>query len=269
MREHLTAILENGGTDGYRHIVSLSGGKDSAALALFIAQEFPEIPTEYVFCDTQCELPETYAYLDMLQDVLGKEIHRISAFEILKVRDRHTRNPFEMFLNEIYGGFLPSPSTRWCTRLLKIQVFEAYIGESHAYNYIGIRADENREGFRPKKPPVISQAPNIIPVYPFLDYGKTYTDIMDILEKSGVGAPSYYEWRTRSGCFFCFYQQIGEWQNLKEQHPELFELAKSYEDPSKGFTWVDGRSLDEIVAMPKKGLVHPNDSGGGCAICHL
>ncbi len=213
MKEDIRRIAAGGGLEGYRHIVSLSGGKDSAALAIFIAEKFPELDVEYVFCDTKCELPETYAYLDLLEDVLGKEIQRVSAFDLLKVREKHNRNPFEIVLNEIYSGFLPSPRTRWCTRLLKIQVFENFVGETKAYNYIGIRADENREGFQSKKPPVLSQAPNIVPVYPFLDFKLTYRDIERILERSGVGMPSYYRWRTRSGCYFCFYQQIAEWQN--------------------------------------------------------
>ena len=194
-------------------------------MAIFLAREYPDIPTEYVFCDTQCELPETYAYLDMLEDVLGNKIYRVSAFDLLKIQDKSTRNPFEIVLNEMYSGFLPSPSSRWCTRLLKIQVFENFVGETKAYNYIGIRADENRDGFQSKKPPVLSTSPSIIPVYPFLDHNLTYNDIEDILETSGVGMPSYYNWRTRSGCYFCFYQQIGEWQNLKDEHPDLFEKA--------------------------------------------
>lgn len=268
MKANIQDIVDEGALEGYRHVVSLSGGKDSAALALFISEKYPDLPLEYVFCDTQCELPETYAYLDMLEDVLGAEINRVSAFDLLNVKAKHNRNPFEIVLNEVYSGFLPSPRSRWCTRLLKIQVFENFIGDSKAYNYIGIRADENRDGFQTKKPPVLSQAPNIIPVYPFLDFGLSYRDIEGILERSGVGMPSYYKWRTRSGCYFCFYQQIGEWQNLKETHPELFEKAKSFEDAKKGYTWVDGRSLDEIAAMPKKEIQRPDDDGG-CAICHL
>jgi 3'-phosphoadenosine 5'-phosphosulfate sulfotransferase (PAPS reductase)/FAD synthetase len=268
LREHLQDIAKNGGREGYRHIISVSGGKDSAAMALFMAQEFSEIETEYVFCDTLCELPETYAYLDMLEDVLGKKIQRATAFEMLGVKPKVGRNPFEVALNEIYSGFLPSPRARWCTRLLKIQVFEHFVGDSRAYNYIGIRDDENRDGFRSKKPPVLSEAPNIIPVYPFKDFNKCLPDIEDILESTGVGMPSYYKWRTRSGCYFCFYQQIGEWQNLNKEHPELFEKAKQFEDAKKGYTWVEGKSLDDIANMPRRELLRPDDDAG-CAICHL
>jgi hypothetical protein len=44
-----------------RHILALSGGKDSTALAIYLRDRVPEM--EYVFCDTHKELPETYEYL--------------------------------------------------------------------------------------------------------------------------------------------------------------------------------------------------------------
>ena len=67
---------------------------------------------------------------------------------------------------------------------------------------------------------------------------------------SGVGWPKYYEWRSRSGCTFCFYQQKIEWLRLKERHPEAFEDAKTYEKTALShgspFSWVDGETLDEL-----------------------
>ena len=168
----------------------------------------------------------------------------------------------------MYGGFLPSPRARWCTRVLKIKPFEKYIGEDLAISYIGIRGDEDREGYQSKKPAVISEQPNILPCYPFKDNKLGLDDIKQILDESGLGMPSYYEWRSRSGCYFCFYQQIGEWQGLKERHPDWFEKAKEYEDED-GFTWVAGRTLDEIAALPKREPIPAPDMTQGCAICHL
>lgn len=251
-----------------RHVINVSGGKDSTALAVYLAQHYPQIPAEYVFCDTEKELDETYAYLEKLEILLGKKVHRINALESMKIGIKQGRNAFDVYLNEVYGGFLPSPRMRWCTRALKIEPFEHFIGDTRAFSYIGIRADEDREGYVGKKPPVISEKPNIIPVYPFKDKGLGLEDVEAILEDSGLGFPSYYEWRSRSGCFFCFYQQIGEWQGLKEEHPDLFELAKSYEKPDgpKPFTWVQGKTLDEIAAMPRAKIKPKAD---GCAICHL
>jgi 3'-phosphoadenosine 5'-phosphosulfate sulfotransferase (PAPS reductase)/FAD synthetase len=176
-----------------------------------------------------------------------------------------------MFLNELYGGFLPSPRSRWCTGVLKIKPFEQYVGNNKVYSYIGIRSDEDREGYIPKKPPKFSERPNIIPVYPFKDDGVTLSDVKGVLSDSGLGLPDYYRWRSRSGCFFCFYQQIGEWQGLIEHHPELFEKAKSYEKTtgSKKFTWIEGKTLDDIAALEQKYRVADMDEVEGCAICHL
>ena len=257
-------------SEGIRHIVSVSGGKDSAALAIYMRQNYPQIPAEYVFCDTGCELDETYEYLECLEALLGVDIHRLNALDSLGVEKKPGRNPFDMYLNEIYSGYLPSPRSRWCTRVLKIEPFEDYVGDSRAYSYIGIRGDEDRDGYISKKPPSISQQPNIIPIYPFKDDGLGLLDIVQILEESGLGLPEYYKWRSRSGCYFCFYQQIGEWQRLKQEHPDLFEKAKEYEQEKNGkkFTWVDGKTLDDIVDQPLRDLP-VIDEAEGCAICHL
>lgn len=255
-----------------RHIVPVSGGKDSAALAIYMRQTYPELPVEYVFSDTQSELPETYEFLEKLEALLGKSITRINALDYLNVQRKPGRNVFDFFLDELYTGFLPSPHARWCTINMKIKPFEAYVGNYTAYSYIGIRGDENREGYTPnKKPPKISEKQNIIPVYPFKEDGITYQDVKEILEGSGLGMPDYYQWRSRSGCYFCFYQQVGEWQRLKEEHPDLFEKAKEYErrGGSKKYTWVDGRSLEDIEKLPVKYAIQDVDETEGCAICHI
>jgi 3'-phosphoadenosine 5'-phosphosulfate sulfotransferase (PAPS reductase)/FAD synthetase len=192
-----------------RHIVSLSGGKDSTALAIHLREQIPNV--EYVFSDTDKELPETYEYLDRVEAYLGTKIVRL-----------RSEYSFDHWL-EVYSGFLPSPRMRWCTKMLKIRPFEIYIGDDEANLYIGIRADENRGGYQPYKT-------NIHPVYPFVKEGMTIADIHSILERSGIGFPAYYSWRSRSGCFFCFFQQKREWLGLREHHPNLFEKAKWYEE---------------------------------------
>jgi len=110
-------------------------------------------------------------------------------------------------------------------------------------SYIGIRADERRGGY-------ISHKPNIKALYPFIEDGIVKADVIRILEES-VGIPEYYRWRSRSGCYFCFFQRQDEWIGLAENHPDLFERAKEYEktDPISGrsFTWVHGMKLDELL----------------------
>lgn len=217
-----------------RHILSLSGGKDSSALAIYMRDRVPEM--EYAFCDTGKELPETYEYLARIEAYLGKTIVRLNA-----------ERGFDHWL-EIYGGYLPSSRMRWCTRQLKLKPFETYVGSDQVISYVGIRADEDREGY-------ISTKPNIKPVFPFKDDGVAKADVIRILQESGVGLPSYYEWRSRSGCYFCFFQQKNEWLGLQERHPELFEAARSYEktdsETGQRYSWQSGETLDEIVE-PKR-----------------
>jgi len=214
-----------------RHILSLSGGKDSTALAIYMRSRILDL--EYVFCDTEKELPETYEYLKRLEAYLGKPIHYL----------KHDGRGFDELLLA-RRGYLPSPQVRWCTEHLKIKPFEKYIGDDLCYNYIGIRADEiHRKGY-------ISTKPNIIAKYPFIENGLQKQDIIRLLDDSGLGLPAYYDWRSRSGCYFCFFQQRVEWVGLLENHPDLYEKAKKYEkeDPDTGerYTWSSRESLTEL-----------------------
>ena len=59
-----------------RHVLGLSGGRDSAALAVYMRQNHPEIDLEYFFTDTGKELPEVYEFLVKLEGFLGKPIVR-------------------------------------------------------------------------------------------------------------------------------------------------------------------------------------------------
>ena len=62
-----------------RHILGLSGGKDSAALAIYLKDQRRDDRIDYFFCDTGAELREVYEYLDRLEDYLGRPIERLSS----------------------------------------------------------------------------------------------------------------------------------------------------------------------------------------------
>jgi len=220
-----------------RHVLGLSGGRDSAALAVYMRQYHPEIEVEYFFTDTGKELPEVYEFLGRLEGVLGKPVQRLNP-------DRD----FDFWLKQ-YNTFLPSAQTRWCTRQLKLRPFEQWVkpmlddGQT-VYSYVAIRSDEEyREGYA-------SKDDNLIVKLPFKDAGVDKPGVMEILEGSGLGLPKYYEWRTRSGCTFCFFQQKIEWVRLKDRHPKAFEEAKAYEktafEHGSPFTWSQGESLEEL-----------------------
>ncbi len=213
-----------------RHILCMSGGKDSTALALYMRDRVQDM--EYVFCDTDKELTETYEYLNRVEAFLGKKIVRLNA-----------KAGFDHWL-DVFGGYLPSPQMRWCTKLLKLKPFEEYVGEEPVISYVGICADENRSGY-------ISTKPNIKAVFPLKEAGIDHAGVIKILEDSGIGMPPYLKWgRTHSGCYFCFFQRPIEWVRLLETHPEQFEEAMKYEkisdDPGKTFTWAQGMSLSEL-----------------------
>lgn len=224
------------------HVLGLSGGRDSAALAVYMRQYFPELDIEYFFTDTGKELPEVYEFLGLLEGFLGKPILRLNP-------DRD----FDFWLKQ-YKNFLPSPQTRWCTRQLKLRPFEEWIRPSldagvSIHSYVAIRADENyREGYSSKNN-------NLQVILPFRQAGIDKAGVIELLENSGLGLPRYYEWRTRSGCTFCFFQQKIEWVRLLERHPEAFEEAKSYEknalEHGSPFTWSQGESLEEL-ALPER-----------------
>ena len=325
-----------------RHVLGISGGKDSAALAIYLRNHYPELDIEYYFCDTGKELEETYALINNLETYLGKKIALLNAAE------KSTQDPFDHFYH-MFGGYLPSSSSRWCTRKLKLEPFENFVGNDPVISYVGIRGDEDREGYISRKPNIQSIFPfrkniwsedvinkvlkndnieAIAEIYNFLFSGKAISrsleiiyepvssrltiqqkinllldegivefnkavfeflkttsyplanqsdfpllqnqdilvrdDIFRILRESGVGVPEYYEKisfevdgkkgeyaRSRSGCYFCFFQQKIEWVWLYEQHSDLFKQAMQYENEKEGFTWNQNESLHELM-LPER-----------------
>lgn len=275
-----------------KHVLGISGGKDSAALAVFVRQVHPELNVEYFFTDTGKELPEVYEFLGRLEGFLGKPILRLNP-----------RRDFDFWLRE-YNHFLPSAQTRWCTRKLKLAPFEQWIrpmlsAGDKVTTYVAIRADEEyREGYT-------SKHDNLVVRLPFRESGIDKRGVMDILDSSGVGLPKYYDWRSRSGCTFCFFQQKIEWVRLKDRHPEAFEEAKSYEknalEHGSPFTWSHGEALEELekparviqivedyerrkqrelasrpvnplrpieIAEDIDDLFGEDEGGGACVVCH-
>ncbi len=332
-----------------KHVLGISGGKDSAALAIYLHEKYPQIDFTYYYTDTGKELDETYQLLENIEIYLGKKIEHIVAHDAKE----SSENPFDFFYKS-FRGYVPSPTARWCTNMMKLQPFERFVGdEIPTVSYVGIRGDEDREGY-------ISKKNNIQSIFPFrknmwsedvlhklfhpdnqevvLDYynsvfkgakldkvaeilnseitferhqrlaterqikhklngiidlgvvdfnhatfqflkGTKYPlsfeedyalldntdvlirdDVFRILRESGVGVPAYYNKieyevdgqkgeyaRSRSGCFFCFFQQKIEWIWLYEQHPDKFKEAMAYENAKEGFTWNQFESLKDLI----------------------
>jgi 3'-phosphoadenosine 5'-phosphosulfate sulfotransferase (PAPS reductase)/FAD synthetase len=118
------------------HIVALSGGKDSTAMALMLRELHPEVNYTYICTPTGDELPDMIEHWLRLQELLGKPITWLTS-----------GNSLESLI--MRWNALPNWRQRWCTDRLKIRPFEKYL-TSHlpATVYIGFRADEadNRDG---------------------------------------------------------------------------------------------------------------------------
>lgn len=220
-----------------RHVIPISG-KDSLATAIVQSTHDPG-EYEYFFNDTGTELPETYEWLDRIEEVMGIKIERVG----------------KSLVDIIYReGMLPSFKARFCTRMSKIYPMVEYLGDEECKVYFGIRADEERAGFNN------TIAPNLTPEYPLKDLGIDINSVYTILgnydllppkfrwkrlESAVLGktvVPDVPEWiydqlfagRTRTNCFHCFYQRRYEWAWLLDEHPDLFERAEEIENDHAG-----------------------------------
>lgn len=223
-----------------RHIIPISG-KDSLCTAIVQKTLRPLIPYEYLFCDVRMELPETYAWLDLVEKALGITLIRVgkSLEEVIAEK-----------------GMLPNHTYRFCTRTAKIFPMQDYVGSDRAVQYLGFRADE-----KDRIPPTGVERINITNKFPLIETGVDLPGVYSILDSQKVMPPVFFwqrlydevysmcsdaskefmetakpwtrnylfSWRSRSNCFMCFYQRLYEWVGLLEHHPVLFARAEEME----------------------------------------
>jgi hypothetical protein len=115
---------------------------------------------------------------------------------------------------------LPNHRMRWCTRLIKIKPFEAFVRANlPCVVYVGIRADESgdREGVDYDSIAGVSRD------FPLDRWGWVLQDVIDYLQAVGQGVPE------RTDCAWCFYQTLYEWFLLWRDNRELWMLGELYE----------------------------------------
>lgn len=230
------------------HVVALSGGKDSTALALALAEREPRDYT-YICNETGDELPEMVGHWKRLETLLGKPL----------VRVRHERD-----LNQEieFQKMLPSVFARWCTRILKIEPTIAYMEALPAGSvlYVGLRADEEmRQGL---------YGEDLVVDFPLRRWGWGLADVVSYLERRGVCVPE------RTDCARCPYQRLGEWRSLYQNHPTIYmhaaaqekKIGATFRSPGRD-TWPAG--LDELAKDFDRGrpLRKYNRPGTRCAVC--
>jgi len=95
-----------------RHIVSVSGGKDSLATLLIAIERFGLAAVMAIFCDTGNEHELVYEYLGYLESALGIKIHRlkasfddqIAAKRMFIARDKRTRRSYDTVVRKDAAG---------------------------------------------------------------------------------------------------------------------------------------------------------------------
>lgn len=231
------------------HIVGLSGGKDSTAMALWLHENEPRDYT-YICNETGNELPEMHAHWELLERVLGKQIIRVRYTEDLGGLCR-TMNA------------LPSWRMRWCTRILKIEPTIEYMESlpEGSVLYVGLRADEEaRRGI---------YGDDVTLRFPLREQGMNESDVWNFLREHGVNIPA------RTDCAWCPYQRLEEWHALWLNYPALWAEGIALEDatghtfrsPGRD-TWpADLRSLGEAFASGR--TLRKSSRGNTCRICSL
>lgn len=189
-----------------KHIVALSGGKDSTAMALRLSELEPNTDFTYVCTPTGDELPEMYAHWRKLGDLLGKQItpvmHPLGLNGLIEKQQS-----------------LPNWRQRWCTRMIKIEPYAAWLLQhSPCTSYVGLRADEEeREGGD------YMDVPGVVMRFPMREWGWGIAEVRDYLAQRGVEIPK------RTDCARCFFQRLGEWRDLWQEHPDVYEDAVQQE----------------------------------------
>lgn len=136
-------------SDGKRHwsdiiedrelVVSVSGGKDSTAMALWLIDQGIKDRCHWVFADTGWEHPDVYEYLDYLEGVIGP-INRVTS-------KKYPKGMTDLVKKK---GMFPSRKFRFCTEQLKVVPIREFVADlidrtgADPVSCVGIRAAESR-----------------------------------------------------------------------------------------------------------------------------
>lgn len=235
--------------DEPKHVVGLSGGKDSTALALWLVENEPR-DYEFICNTTGDELPEMLEHWAKLERMLGKPLKQVT----------HELNLIQLCEKQ---GALPNWRQRWCTRMLKIEptirYFETLPDDSVLY--VGLRADEElRKG-------LFGEDINVR--FPLREQKMGLADVVKYLEDRGVCIPA------RTDCGLCFYQRLDEWRTLYFKHPERYQEGVALEKKTGHTFRSPGRDawpadLESLAKEFDKGRVpRAYARGVSCRVCSL
>ena len=247
---------------GVLHVIGLSGGHDSTALAFLLREQNPDTPYNYVCTPTGDELPPMFAHWLNLGERLGRRLVPIVAGTLHGMMKQES--------------ILPNFQARWCTRRLKIEPYRKFLFEQTAIgpvvSYIGLRADEDgRAGG------AYGDIPGVEMRFPLREWGMGEDDVQATLRRFEITCPD------RTDCGNCYHQRLGEWFEYWRDYPERAYRMADIEVEKGGTLRTPGRdswpsALHELFAEFAKGRVptlslnrmkRERMAAGGCRVCSL
>ena len=218
------------------HLASVSGGKDSTAMCLWLKEQ--GIEYRALHFDTGWEHPATVEYL---RDVLPRYIGPIEVHSREPDLDDE-REAYAVELEEMLGwrspfvrwtlkrGMFPSRTRRFCTQELKIFTVRDVMKAEHEagrlpVNVVGIRAAESRA--RAKLPErELSTTLDCMVWRPLIAW--TERDVIDIHHRHGVPPnPLYLRGSRRVGCWPCIMAGKTDLRALDEDRIRIIERLEA------------------------------------------
>lgn len=203
--------------NGRRVVASVSGGKDSAAMSLYLTEL--GIEHDRVFMDTGWEHPATYEYL---RGPLTEKLGPITWLE-------PKRKMEELVLHK---GMFPSRVRRFCTQELKVFPMKHHIKAlqdrgDDVINTVGIRAGESES--RSKMSEWEWQDGFDCEVWrPLIRWSEQ--DVIDIHTRHGLRPnPLYLKGASRVGCWPCIYARKEEVRLISSIDPERIKQIRELE----------------------------------------
>lgn len=220
-----------------KHYLSMGFGVNSVALHLLM--EDLGIDFEAVFVDHSADYPETYEYMKYFIST-GRPVTILQPNCHRKKQNR-TYNDLYEYCWEM--EMVPSMMARWCTRDFKVSPINKYVSKP-CWMHLGIDAGESKRAR-------MSTTKGIESRWLLIEHDIDRNGCKELIKKNGLRVPP------KSGCWFCPYQRIAQWKQLRMNHPELFCKAQKLEARNmssrerKGKKPLslrnDGRTLQNII----------------------